>query len=290
MDAGLIVHADDFGLASWVNRGIVQAHRDGIVTSTSLMATGQAFVEAVDLARDLPSLDLGVHLTLTEELPAADPAQVGSLLDQSGCLHRHALTFARRLTVGAIDLAQVRLELSAQICRVVAACGPVSHLDGHQHVHMLPGIRGIVGDLAREHGIPCIRYPRERPASYMLRDAASPGRLAQLALLNACCAAGGRPALAAPGAFFGFHHGGRLDSDALSRIIAALPSGRVSELMCHPGQTPDAETYDHWGYRWQDELRALTAPGLAASLRLRGINLLSYRDLAAREADGLVQR
>lgn len=278
MGKALIVHADDFGLAPWVNDGIVEAHLQGIVSSTSLMATGQGFAQAVELAARTPSLDVGVHLTLTEERPAAPPCRVPSLLDGSGRLHRHALGLAKQLALGRIDLDQVRIELDNQIRRVTDHCERVSHLDGHQHVHMLPGISRVVQELALRHGIPCIRYPRERLARYMFNGDFGPRRLLELRLLNACCAATW-PIGIAPDAFFGFYHGGRLDPSALRHIIAKLPAGSISELMCHPGRTPTSHTYDHWGYHWQQELDTLTSAAARAELEANGVTLTSYRDL-----------
>src|SRR5262245_59394055 len=96
----LIVHADDFGLSEPVNRGILQAHQQGILTSTSIMAGGTSFRHAVDLARANPSLDIGVHLTLVEERPLLPASELSSLVDGSGRFYSHASVLTRRYLMG----------------------------------------------------------------------------------------------------------------------------------------------------------------------------------------------
>ncbi len=276
----LIVHADDFGLSEAVNAGIVDAHRRGIVTSTSIMAPGPAFEHAVELARATPTLDLGVHLTLTEEAPACDPRRVPTLLGDNGRMHRHASTFLQRRLSGRVSLGEVRLELDAQIARVVERGLRVSHLDGHQHVHMMPGVRGIVGQLAAKYGIPAIRHPRETVRRYMLFERGGAGRLLQQFALNFFCAAADIAGAARPDHFVGFFHGGRLTKANLERILHTLPRSGTCELMCHPGLDDPASPHAHWQYRWRDELDALTDPAVAKWLRDERIELVSYASLS----------
>ena len=155
----LIVHADDFGMSEAVNLGILEAHERGIVTSTSIMATAPAFEHAVAVAKSRPSLDVGVHLTLTEQRPLIGAEAGASLVGPDGRFAPHLVQFAVRYLRGKVSLAEVRAELDAQIRRVRDAGIAVSHLDGHQHVHVLPGIAAIVADLAAAHGITAVRYP-----------------------------------------------------------------------------------------------------------------------------------
>jgi hopanoid biosynthesis associated protein HpnK len=276
----LIVNADDFGLSSAVNEGIVEAHRRGIVTSTSIMANGPAFEHAVELARATPTLDLGVHLTLTEEKPLSDPSRVTSLVDGDGRLHRHVSSFLRNRFGGRVRLDEVRLELDAQITRVFERGLPVSHLDGHQHVHMMPGVSGIVARLAEKHGIRAVRFPREAVRPYMLFDRGAAGRLLQQLVLNAFCTAAETTGAAQPDHFVGFFHGGRLSKANLLQVLATLPRTGVCELMCHPGRPDPAGGYAHWHYRWQEELDALTDPEVAHWLRERRVELVSYAAFA----------
>jgi hopanoid biosynthesis associated protein HpnK len=276
----LIVHADDFGLAQPVNDGIVEAHRRGIVTSTSIMAPGPAFDHAVELARATPTLDVGVHLTLTEEQPVSDPGRVPTLLGADGRLPTHATSFLRQRLAGRLALDEIRLELDAQIARVVERGVRVSHLDGHQHVHMMPGVRAIVGELAAKYAIPAVRHPREAVRAWMLGERGSTGRLLQQLALNAFCAAADTAGAARPDHFVGFFHGGRLSKANLMRILATLPRSGTCELMCHPGHADTSGRYAHWGYRWQDEFDALTDPAVTRWLREHHVELVSYASLA----------
>ncbi len=275
----LIVHADDFGLSPSVNHGIVEAHCRGIVTSTSIMACGAAFEHAVALARSTPTLDVGVHLTLTEEPPVSSPERIPSLVAPDGRFHEHTSSFVRQWITGRVSLDEVELELDAQIRRVVDQGVAVSHLDGHQHVHMVPGIRRVVGCLAARYDIHAVRYPREAPRPYMVAEVKSAPRLIRLLALNAFCMAAGAQREMRPDHFFGFFFGGRLTKANLLKVFEGLPRRGVCELMCHPGQPEGDSAHAHWHYRWQDELDALTDKAVAATLRAKGVELTSYAAL-----------
>jgi len=275
VSARLIVHADDFGIAPAVNDGIVEAHERGIVTSTSIMATGPAFDRAAELARSRPSLDVGVHLVLTEQAPLCG-GSVPSLVGTDGRFLPHATALARRSLAGGVVLDEVRRELDAQIRRVRAAGLAVTHLDGHQHVQALPGVARVVADLAAEHGIGAVRYPAERLRGYMLRQPRS-RRLAELAALRLAAAASPLRRLRGCDEFVGFYFGGRLGEANLATLVAGLPAGRTTELMCHPGKPGMAA--DGWDYAWAEELAALTSPRIRELLSARGVQLISYRDL-----------
>jgi len=275
----LIVHADDFGLSEQVNEGIVEAHCKGIVTSTSLMATGAAFESAISLSRSTPTLDVGIHLTLTEEEPLSKKNSIPSLLDDDQCFHDHAITFIKRYIVGRISLGEIKQELDAQICKILDYGIRVSHLDSHQHIHMLPGIRKIVGELANKYSISAVRYPKESLMPYMLKENGGIGRLAQLLSLNMFCMIARTPAIQQPDCFFGFFYGGGLTKDRLQKILQRLCPDGTSEIMCHPGVYDDTCQYNHWGYHWQDELDALTDREIREFINSRGVELISYADL-----------
>ncbi|MHC4414588.1 MAG: carbohydrate deacetylase [Planctomycetota bacterium] len=274
----LIVHGDDLGLSPAVNEGILEAHTEGILTSASIMANGEAFEHAVALVRATPSLDVGIHLTLVEERPLLAPDRVGSLVDAGGRFHRHATAFALRYCTGRIGLDEVRSELDAQIRRVLSEGLRISHLDSHQHLHVLPGVLRVVAGLADRYDIPAIRLPAERlPGSILKRPPLI--RAAQLLILRLLCRRATHLRLATTDHFVGFLHGGRLDERVLPEVLESIPPQGTCELMCHPGRADPAGRYRHWGYRWADELRALTAPDLGRRLTALDIRLCSWRDL-----------
>jgi hopanoid biosynthesis associated protein HpnK len=277
MSAGLelIVNADDFGISEAVNRGIVEAHERGIVTSTSLMATGPAFEHAVTLARSCPGLAIGVHLTLTEHRPLIGAAAAPSLVGVDGAFAPHTAQLLRKQLRARISLLEARAELDAQIRRVRAAGISISHVDGHQHVHVLPGVARVVAELAAEHGIGAVRYPAERVRSYMVRSARHAKRLAEQLALGALCSRSPLAPLRRSDDFVGFYFGGRLDEANLETVLTSLPSRGTVELMCHPGD--ERMRAPGWSYAWAAERDALTSPRIRALVAARGVQLVAAR-------------
>ena len=275
----LIVHGDDFGFSESINDGIVRAHTDGILTSASLVAAGRAFDHAVRLARAHPTLDLGVHLTLTGERCAAPPPAVPSLLCDGRSLWPTPAEFLKRFVRGAIAIDDVERELHAQLTRVLDAGLPISHLDGHQHLHALPGIRGVVGELARRNGIGFVRRPREPLRRFMWRDSRRLGRAAAAAALGLLSAT---PGWRVPSTdhFVGFYFGGRLDKINLATLIQTLPRTGTCELMCHPGADSTDSGHFAADYNRRAECDALCDPNIRHELHERGVQLVSFADIA----------
>lgn len=278
---GLIVHADDFGLSHAVNEGILRAHREGMLTSTSLTACGAAFDAAMELARKTPSLDIGVHLTLVEEKPVLEPSRIPTLVGTDGRLHQHASVFFKKFLSGRIRLSEVRDELDAQMKRICGHGLRISHLDSHQHLHILPGIIRITAELGKAYGVPVIRLPRERLPLSIQIGSGSLSRLAQMRVLNFFSLLGKRLIERRADYFFGFLFGGVLNKKNLRTILEALPATGICELMCHPGLLDLKTAYSHWQYRWQDELDALIDNEMMGFIRERRIRLISFRELSA---------
>jgi predicted glycoside hydrolase/deacetylase ChbG (UPF0249 family) len=281
MSAGLrlIVNADDFGIAEAVNRGIIEAHDRGIVTSTSLMACGAAFAHAVELARGRPRLDIGVHLTLTELEPLVVGAGAATLLGAGGQFLPHVTQLAARAARGGLEADAVRAEFEAQIRRVLDAGFVVSHLDGHQHVHVLPGVAPVVAELAARFGIPAVRHPAERVRGYMLRRWRGAKRLAEQVALSCVAAASPLRHLKHADEFAGFFFGGRLDETNLAVILGSLPRHGTAEIMCHPGGDDMRSADGSWEYAWAAERAALVSPRIRALLEAQGTRLVSFREL-----------
>lgn len=277
----LVVNADDFGISERINEGILQAHREGIVTATSLMAAGRAFEQAVRFCRTVPSLDVGVHLTLIAERPLR--ANGSSLVDENGRFPAGYAAFVQRWALGRIRRADVQAEWSAQIERVLDQGIQVTHLDSHQHVHALPGLADLALTLAAHYRIPFVRVPVEplrmdRPLSLH-----GINRMFGSAVLRASWTlarlAGVGAAAYPPPRFLGFHDGGRLDRECLRRLLGSLRPGRAYELMCHPGLTPQEPDVMSWNYGHETELRALRDPSIASEIAARGIQLCNFKDL-----------
>jgi chitin disaccharide deacetylase len=261
----LVVNADDFGFMRDVNRGIVEAHRNGIVTSTTLMATGAAFDDAVALARENPALDIGVHLVLVGEPP-------------------FPITMAELMRDTLLGRVRIYEEMRAQVRRILDAGLEPTHLDTHKHTHLLPPVLDVVARLSEEYKIPWVR----RPFDFPLTPATRPGiKWAKRATSQALGVVRRRFArvLARHGCrstdhFAGFQITGRYNAAELVQLIRALPEGST-EFMCHPGICGDelrgART------RLKDsrerELRALTSPEVRAALAESGVELVGYHSL-----------
>ena len=282
----LIVNADDFGLSEKVNEGIRLAHLNGILTSASLMANGAAFEHAVTICQSVPSLDVGIHLTLIEERPLLNPSAVPSLVDPTGRFPRHATVFIRQYFLGRFSLQEIHAEMDAQIRKVLSRGIRISHLDSHQHIHLLPQILKIVVSLAREYQIPYIRLPCEKLDGYMQQGRGAASRVMQLLGLRFFCYWAGRQVpILRTDHFAGFFFGGRLDRQNLRQVIEHLPPDGLCELMCHPGLDDPLGNYGHWGYDASGECDALVDPEIRSRLAQRNIQLVSFHQMAAAEGN-----
>jgi hopanoid biosynthesis associated protein HpnK len=287
----LIVNADDFGLTEGVNQAIIDGHRNGIITSTTLMANGMAFEQAVTASAANPALGVGVHLNLTQGRPICTASQIPSIVTPEGFHYPTPEVLARRILTRKVDLGHIEAELRNQIQKIVSAGVHVTHLDGHKHIHLLPPIFDVVLRLAREFGIQCVRCPIE-PATSALGPLQSGrrGRLRmakQYLLARALSSLAGwqrekvaRAGLHCPDHFYGLSQTGFLDRELLERMILEVPAG-TSEIMCHPGYMDDAllQTRTRLRTQRETELQALTEPRIRQLVNDLQINLISYGGL-----------
>src|SRR5437868_11255604 len=159
----LVVNADDLGLHPRLDEGILEARRKGILTSASLLVTGRTAQAAVRAAQ-AEGVRLGVHLCLVTALPPALPAAQVPSLAPGGVFRGSWSALARAWALGRVRMGEARAELSAQIARARELGARVDHLDAHQHVHALPGLAGVVREIADEARLP-VRWPGELPRS-----------------------------------------------------------------------------------------------------------------------------
>ena len=276
----LIVNADDYGLTERISAGILRAHREGIVTSTSVLAIGPAWPKVADRLSDHDGLGVGVHLAAVgEDPPLLSAREVPTLVDGRGRLSESYKGFVARMAAGRIDPDDLRREFTAQLEAVVDAGAPVGHLDAHQHLHLWPPVGRIVIDLAHRFGIPAVRVPRYRgPSPLALGVTVLGRRLARRA---------GAAGLRFPADGTGIEVAGRLDHRRLPAALAVLAAGGAAavELTVHPGEDddPDRHRY-HWGYRWSEELDALTSDVARQAVARHGFTLATYDDLPAPDA------
>ncbi|MFY0565449.1 ChbG/HpnK family deacetylase [Archangium lansingense] len=273
----LIVNADDLGLHPALDTGILRAHREGIVTSTTVLVRGPSAEEAVTRAR-AQGLALGVHLAFCTRLPPAAPASHVPTMAPGGLLRASWADFAKAWLTGQVRREELELELASQLRRARDLGADVDHLDAHQHLHLLPGVRPLVEALALREGLP-LRWPDRLPRVSWLR---APGPAVKTSLLSLLARTAPRPP---PGvqrvSAGGIFEAGQLTESALLSLLESLPPGDF-ELGCHPGEgRPHVPEDPAWTYGWQSELDALTSPRVRARLEQLGVELTTYGALAA---------
>ena len=267
----LVVNADDFGFTPDVNQGIVDAHRHGILTATTLMANGAAFDDAVRLWREAPTLDIGCHLVL-----------IGGRSLLTG--KAYPLTVPRLLTALARRELRPYDELKAQVARIVEAGIHPTHLDTHKHTHLAPPVLDAVARLGAEFGIRWVRRPFDFPLGALggtvprLKHWTS-GALSLLRrrfhrVLH-------RHGCRTTDHFAGFQITGRFRAAELVSLMAVLPEGST-ELMCHPGRCGPALRAARTRLKdsREQELAALMAPEVRRALEQNRIVLVDYRKLS----------
>jgi predicted glycoside hydrolase/deacetylase ChbG (UPF0249 family) len=244
----LTINADDFGFARDVNAGIVEAHREGVLTSTTLMANGDAFEDAVNLAGDTPTLDMGCHLVLVQ----------GCSTLTGRPLPAKILQLVPMLMTGKLD---AYAEFAAQIEKIVAAGIRPSHLDTHKHTHLLPKVFRAVVRLAQEYSIPYVRLPVDTTLPFTGTIRRYYDRMLA-------------PEVLTTDHFIGFRLTGSLTEATLAEALSRLPEGRT-EFMCHPGHLGDdlARARTRLKESRVKELEALISPRVREIIAAREIRL-----------------
>jgi hopanoid biosynthesis associated protein HpnK len=283
----LIVNADDFGFTSGVNRAIVEAHSHGIVTSSTLMANGPAFTEAVKLVKRNPRLGVGCHVVLIDGEPLLDREKIPSLT-HSRRFRDSLKSFAARALSRRIDEEEIFAEVAAQIRKLQASAISVSHVDTHKHTHLFPRILRPVLRAARECGVRAVRNPfgprLPMRSSKLMQRPNLWTRYAQLRILGGFAknfrSAVAREGFVTPDGTLGIEVTGTLDETLFHAIAESIPEG-TWEFVCHPGYN-DADLQKantRLRESRETELRVLTLPGAREILEQKRIQLISYRDL-----------
>lgn len=273
----LIVTADDFGADVTVNQAIERGHLDGILTAASLMVAAPAAADAVDRARRLPDLGVGLHLVLTDGRPMLAPEQVPGLVDASGRFRANMVRQAIAMTFRPSVRRQLAAEIDAQFAAFAATGLALDHVNAHKHFHLHPVIADLIINTGRRYGMRAVRAPVEprailaavEPGTMLRRDPAIFwARLIQKRFRRA--------GLEVPDQVFGLAWSGAMGTARLQGLISALPNG-VTEIYAHPATT------DIWpghapGYRYTCELAALLEA--REKVRENGISLARFADLA----------
>jgi hopanoid biosynthesis associated protein HpnK len=281
----VIFTADDFGLSEALNGAVALAHRWGLLRCASLMAAAPRTAAAFTLARELPGLCLGVHLTLIQGRSVLPAKQLPRLVDARGRFRNHPVQVGWRYFWQPRVLPEIKRELAAQIEAVLAAGLTPWHLNGHVNLHLHPKIFPLVLDLAREYGIPALRLPWEdwRTTLALAPDHPLP-KVVQGLIFAWLCRRARRQireaGLLCNDQLFGLLNDGRMTEEYLLGLVTRLQPG-VTEIYCHPGMYTDAEL-QRWApeYQRQKELAALLSPRLKDLLLEAGVAVSDFQALA----------
>lgn len=247
----LIVNADDFGYTESISAGILRAHRDGIVTATTLMTSAPDTRGAATLARANPSLDVGVHLVVTFDRPLTDVELVRTLVDKDGRFFRPIELLSRQ-----IDPGEALVEYRAQYRKARELLGrEPTHVDSHHWVHDHPALEWAIGELARETGAAARIHSDGQHDRLRARGVRTPDHFARE-----------------------FQYEGKVGVDSLLALLERIARQTgVTELMCHPGE-PDEGLAKRSGYarERQTELATLTDPRVRAAVKDLGITLATF--------------
>ena len=274
-----IISADDFGMSEAVNEAVERAHREGILSTASLMVAGPAAPDAVRRARRLPELRVGLHLVLVEGPAVLPAANIPLLVDVAGRFPPDQALLGLRYFARPGARRQLRAEISAQF-RAFAATGLwLDHANAHKHMHLHPTVGRLLIEEGRAHGLPAVRVPRE-PAAILARLGDAPGVGAGLLarwtrLLREQCR---RAGVRTNDWCFGIWWSGGMRADRVSRLAAALPAG-LSEVYFHPASHRDAAFARLMpGYAPEAELDALLDPAVRRAFEAAGCSLTNWRE------------
>ncbi|MBN2498635.1 MAG: ChbG/HpnK family deacetylase [Deltaproteobacteria bacterium] len=276
----VIIQADDLGLSPGVDRGVLRAFREGVLSSASLLACGPSFEHAVGLLRRSPDLRVGVHLSLIGTPPAAPPSEIPGLVDRAGRLPGSAAGLVFRLAAsGRVE--EIAAELGAQVDRVRAAGIDPTHLDSHKFVHCLPPVLEALILTAGRCGLERVRLPvfsgpgllpqSPWPEAWMVA-----GRRALVSALGAGSLARlGRAGLRSPDRLLELEPSGDC-TDQLCELLSAVGEG-CTEIICHPAQidTPLLAA-SRIGFARRLQLEALISSRARERIDERGIELVGY--------------
>jgi hopanoid biosynthesis associated protein HpnK len=274
------VTADDFGFSHGVNQAILRAHRDGIVTSTSLMVTGDAAGEAVAIAKSHPHLAVGLHLVVVSGRAALPPSEIPALVDARGFFRGGPVRAGLRGQLRGDARAQLRREIREQLLMFRETGLSLSHVDGHLHMHLHPVVLSCLLELAPEFGIPAIRLPKEELRWNLAFDGRSAARKALWSWIFARLRRHAERRLSPLGIFFsdrvyGLLQTGRIGEDYLLDLLARLASSEAAtvELYAHPDAGLPGEPLNGPPGAGPRELEAMLSPRVRRAVADAGFAL-----------------
>jgi chitin disaccharide deacetylase len=268
----LIINADDFGLSPSVNEAVIRAHREGILTTASLMVNEAGFDEAVKLAKENPKLGVGLHLTLLHGHSALPPGKIPGLVNARGEFSNSPVGVGMKYFFDSDLLEPLRAEITAQFEKFRSTGLILDHVNGHLHLHLHPIIFKILMDGSEKLGIRHLRFTRDCLArSRRMSRGYYFYRISHAAIFEWLSSRARetlrQKSVKHPQITFGLLQDGRVDEDYLLKLLPELPPGD-SELYSHPSLD-----------KFRHEFEALISPRVREQIKKLGIQLIRYQDL-----------
>lgn len=279
-DKKILVNADDFGRHILINRAVAAAAERGILLSATLMPGGAAFDDAVEIARTHPALGVGIHLTLVNGNPVSAAEDIPTLVDETGHFYDNHGIFVKRYFAGRVSKEDIRRELFAQVRKMKKTGLALTHIDSHQHMHMLPGVIDIALDAAEAIGLSATRISK---SPLFTGFSGNPAQLIGRAGLWTLSSLAKQRAKArhfrTPDHFAGIVAGEAVTATHLLNIIGHLQSG-TTEIMMHPGTDNKILAKETgWDHDFEAEFAAMTSGEIAEMLEKAGIEIVNYNEL-----------
>lgn len=279
----LLVNADDFGRHALINRAVAEGVERGILRSATLMPGGKAFDGAVETALTHPELGVGVHFTLVNGFPVLPPEEIPSLVTEKGVFYDDYIHFVKRFLSGKVRMEEVRRELAAQAEKMTRTGLALTHVDSHQHMHVLPGIFSAVLDMAEAIHLDAVRIPR---TPLFAGDSGSLGQLIGRSGLAVLADLAGREAkrrgFRTPDHFAGIVAGEAVHEGHFRHIIETLKPG-VTEVMMHPGaDTAVLKKACQWEHDFEAERDAIISKDIRDLLQKKQVKIINFQGIKNR--------
>jgi hopanoid biosynthesis associated protein HpnK len=275
----IILNADDFGRSAGINAAVIRAHRQGVLTSASLMVAGDAVEEAVTLAQKTPTLAVGLHLVVNGGQATLPPGEIPHLVDSSGRFPDDAVQVGLRYFLNRTHQEELAWELAAQFERFVATGLPLSHVDGHFHMHVHPTVFKLLLPLAEQYGAKGLRLPRDDFWFALGYDRQRAGQktgwaIAYALLCRWCLGRLRDHRLAVTHRVYGLMQTGQMEEAYVVNLLRRLEVP-TAELYFHPSAEPVSEFLGPN----PGDLATLLSPAVRQIIQERGLRLVTYPTL-----------
>lgn len=279
-----IINGDDFGFSKGVNQAIIKAHEHGVLTSTSLMVTGEAVKDAIASSKAHPNLAVGLHLVLVCGSSVLPPSEIPHLVDAAGNFSSDSLQAGLRYQFSREARRELRLEIRAQLEKFHETGLKLSHVDGHLHLHSHPVVLGILTELAEEFNIQVMRLPSEELRFTLSLDKSNLPTKLLWSFVFTGLRRYGEGLLKSKGIYFcdrvyGLLQSGGMNEDYLQGLIPQIQA-EVVEIYSHPAISIPGEPLNGPAGAGEAELAAWMSDQVRELLTTNGFELTNYNNAA----------